>query len=214
MLDWLDTLLILLVLTNIFLFGSSRFSACIKTVALQGVLLGLLLLASHPGRVTGHLLMLAGASAALKSGIFPWLLNLSMRRAGVRREIEPFVGYIPSILAGLLLLGISFWIAGRLPLPAEAHSPLLLPVALFTMLSGLLMLIARRKALTQALGYLVLENGIFIFGATLVESQPMLFEMGVLLDVFFAVFVFGIAIFHISVEFNHLDTDRLASLKD
>jgi hydrogenase-4 component E len=82
------------------------------------------------------------------------------------------------------------------------------------MLTGLVLLIGRKKALTQVIGYLVLENGIFAAGAALIIHQPLLVETGVLLDVFFAVFVFGIAIFHISREFNHIDTDQLAALKD
>jgi hydrogenase-4 component E len=64
------------------------------------------------------------------------------------------------------------------------------------------------------LGYLVLENGIYIFGVTLVRDQPWLVETGILLDVFVAVFVMGIAIFHISREFDHMDVDQLTVLKD
>ena len=73
---------------------------------------------------------------------------------------------------------------------------------------------SRRKALTQVMGYLVLENGIYLFGITLGREAPLLVEMGVSLDVFVAVFVMGIIIFHISREFDHIDVDQLASLKD
>jgi hydrogenase-4 component E len=88
------------------------------------------------------------------------------------------------------------------------------PVALFTSLVGLFVIISRRKALTQVLGYLVLENGIYTFGVGLVQNTPMLVELGVLLDVFVAVFVMGIAIFHINRQFDHIDTDRMVLLKD
>jgi hydrogenase-4 component E len=88
------------------------------------------------------------------------------------------------------------------------------PVALFTMVVGLFLIVSRRQALMQVLGYLAMENGIYTFGVGLVQDTPMLVELGVLLDVFVAVFVMGIAIFHISREFDHIDTERLRTLKD
>jgi hydrogenase-4 component E len=75
-------------------------------------------------------------------------------------------------------------------------------------------IVSRKKALSQVMGYLVLENGIYLFGITLGREAPLLVEMGVSLDVFVAVFVMGIIIFHISREFDHIDVDQLASLKD
>jgi hydrogenase-4 component E len=88
------------------------------------------------------------------------------------------------------------------------------PVAFFTILVGLFGIVARRKAVTQVLGYLVLENGIFAFGAVALRKAQFLVEMGILLDVFVAVFVMGIAIFRINHEFDHIDADRLAQLKE
>ncbi|PJC48561.1 MAG: hypothetical protein CO035_02865 [Candidatus Omnitrophica bacterium CG_4_9_14_0_2_um_filter_42_8] len=70
------------------------------------------------------------------------------------------------------------------------------------------------KALTQIIGYLILENGIYFFGSILLGEQPLLVELAVLLDVFVAVFVMGIAVFHINREFDHIDTHKLSELKD
>ena len=75
-------------------------------------------------------------------------------------------------------------------------------------------IVSRRKAIMQTLGYLAMENGIYAFGLAFAVEEPLLVEMGVLLDVFVAVFVMGIAIHHISREFDHIDTDRLSALKD
>jgi hydrogenase-4 component E len=88
------------------------------------------------------------------------------------------------------------------------------PLALSTILIGLFVVISRIKALSQVLGFLILENGIYAFGAALLLEQPLVVELGVLLDVFVAVFVMGIAIFHISREFDHIDTDALDQLAD
>jgi hydrogenase-4 component E len=93
-------------------------------------------------------------------------------------------------------------------------SGLLVPTAFFLILTGMFLIVARRQALTQALGYLVLENGIYAFGSLLAKSAPWLVELGVLLDVFAAVFIMGIIIFHIHREFDHIDTHRLVYLQD
>jgi len=205
----LDILMVSIVFTNLRLLGSSRLGACIRTVALQGVLLGLLPLIAH-----WRILLLAGAGTALKAVVFPWLFRRALRGAKVRREMEPYVGYSTSLFAGIAALAVSLWIAGKLELPNRAISPLLVPVALSTMLVGLFVIVSRRKALTQALGYLTFENGIYAFGIGIAHESPFLVETGILLDVFVAVFVMGIAIFHIQREFDSIDTTALASLKD
>ena len=87
-------------------------------------------------------------------------------------------------------------------------------MAFHAILIGLFLIISRKKAVTQVLGYLGLENGIYIFGIALVKEATILIDLGVLLDIFVAVFVMGIAIFHISREFDHIDTDRLSTLKE
>lgn len=204
---WFDFIMVCLLLSNLMLVGTSRIRACIRTVALQGVLLGLLPMA------LGHE-MLGVASMAIKGAAFPWLMFRAMREANVRRELVPYVGYSTSLLAGVAALGVSTWLAGRLPRPAEVVSPLLLPVALQTMLTGLFLIVSRRQALTQVIGYVALENGVFAFGFGLVREAPVVVELGILLDVFVAVFVMGIAIFHISREFDQIDTGQLTALKD
>ena len=210
----IDVILILIVLTNLRLLGSSRLGASIRTVAVQGFLIGLLPLLTHDHGVLWQILILAVGSMALKGVVFPWLLLRALREADVRREVEPFVGNVTSLLVGIVALGASFWIGQRLPLPNSMTSALLVPVALSSILIGLFLIVSRKKAVNQVLGFLVLENGIFTFGVGLVRELSLLVELGVLLDVFVAVFVMGIMIFHISREFDHLDTDRLSTLRD
>jgi hydrogenase-4 component E len=135
------------------------------------------------------------------------------RSVDVRREVQPYVGYSLSLLIGVGLLGISLFVGPRLPL-GSAVPVLLVPSALFTASTGLFMIMARRSAIVQALGYLAMENGIAAFGMALAEQEPLLVEMGTFLDAFVAVFVMGITIFHINREFDHIDADRLSNLKD
>ncbi len=157
---------------------------------------------------------MATISIALKGAVFPNLLMRAMRGAEVRREVEPLVSYGMSLLIGIGALLAAMWMSSRLPLPNPQASSLLVPVALFTMMVGLFLIVSRNKALTQVLGYLVLENGIYAIGMALAQEQPLLIEMGILLDVFMAVFVMGITLFRISREFDNIDTDQMAALKD
>ncbi len=209
-----DVILILVVLTNLRLLGSSRLGASIRTVAVQGFLIGVLPLLAPDHGALWHVLVLAFGSMVLKGIVFPRLLLRALREADVRREVEQFVGNVMSLLVGIVALGAAFWIGQRLPLPNPKTSALLVPVALSSILIGLFLIVSRKKAVNQVLGFLVLENGIFTFGVGLVRELSLLVELGVLLDLFVAVFVMGIMIFHISREFDHLDTDRLSILKD
>ena len=93
-------------------------------------------------------------------------------------------------------------------------SPLLVSSAIFTVSCGLLLIVSRNTAVMQVIGYLTLENGIYAFGWAYAVEDPLLVEMGVLLDVFVAVFVMGITIYHLNREFDSIETDELAALKD
>jgi hydrogenase-4 component E len=211
----LSTLLVAVVLVDFLLLGSSRLAASIRLVAVQGVLLGLLVVTEHgPWATPWRVWVLALGTVAIKAVVFPYLLRRALREATVRHEIEPFLGMIASTLVGVLAFVLALWLGARLPLPGGTASPLLVPVALFTMLVGLLLITTRRTALSQVLGYLVLENGVFACGLALTDKAPLSVEIGILLDVFVAVFVMGIIIYHINREFDNIDTDRLTALKD
>ncbi|MGD9780963.1 MAG: NADH-quinone oxidoreductase subunit K [Kiritimatiellia bacterium] len=208
-----EIILMFLILTDLVLLGSSRLRNAIRIAAAQGLALGLLPLLAH-SHVAWPAVLLGVGSAGLKGFVFPALLNRALRETNARREIEPFVGYILSLLLGVGGLAVSFWVGAQLPLPWEVSSSLLVPSGLFTLWTGLFLIMARKKAITQVLGYVVMENGIFALGMVLVEAMPLLVELGVLLDVFVAVFVMGIIVFNINREFDHIDSDQLAALKE
>lgn len=207
-----DLLLLLVVLTNFWLLGTTRLSATIRAVAVQGALLALLPVALYPAWSL-HIVGLALGTFAVKAVLLPYLLTRAIREAAVRREVEPLIGFAPSMILGAVAVALAFSIAPRLPLPT-LPTHLLVPVSVSTVVIGLLVLTTRSKALTQVVGYLVLENGIFVFGLSQVERVPFLLELGVLLDVFVGVFVMGIVVFHINREFDSLDSARLIELHD
>lgn len=210
----IELAIVVVVLANLGLLGGSRINSLIAYAAGQGLVLGLLPLLAHARHGGTRLLALALVAGALKGVVIPAMLTRAVREAHIRREVEPFVGYNLSLVYGVLALAVSFWIASNLPPTAGFLSPLAVPAAFATILTGFFLIVARRKALTQVLGYLVLENGIYLFGISLGQEAPLAVELGVLLDAFVGVFVMGIAIFHISREFDHLDVDRLSQLTD
>ena len=120
--------------------------------------------------------------------------------------------HVPPVQAVGTALAMVF--AYSLPLAEKDANLLLVPTSLATVWTGFLMLTTRKKAIMQVLGYLLLENGIFVFGLLLLEAMPFLVEVGVLLDLFTVVFVMGIIIHHISREFASMSTEHLTELKE
>ncbi len=209
----IELILVFVVLMNLTMVGTSRLTSTIQLCAAQGMALSLLPLVVSD-HLTVRLVLIAVGVFAVKGLVLPRLLLRALRTADVQHEIEPIVGFAASIVVGIVIVALSFWLGSRFRLPHPAPSALVLPLALSTILIGLFVIVTRRQALNQVVGYLVLENGIYIFGVALAQEEPFLIEMGVLLDVFVAVFVMGITIFHISREFDHIDVDQLTSLKD
>ena len=209
---WIDVIMVALVLTNMVALGSSRLRACIRVVAIQGVAVGLLPLFVH--KFAPQLLLFTALCFILKGVVFPWMLMRTLRQLDVWREESPYVSFGLSLMIGPMVLAFACWASAHLPLPYDIHSATLIPVALFTLFVGLFLIVSRKKALTQVLGYLVLENGICAFGIAIAYEQPLIIELGILLDIFVGVFVMGIAIFHISREFDHINTDQLNTLRN
>jgi hydrogenase-4 component E len=204
----------LVALVNFRLLGGSRLVPIIRSAALQGALLALLGVTLHARQVELGFAALAFGSAVIKGYVLPALLLRALRQVEIRREVEPLVGYNLSLLIGAAGFGLAALLGARIAASAVTSMPLLVSVALFTMWTGLFLIVTRRKAVTQALGYLVFENGIYGFGVAVASEAPLLVEMGVLLDLLVAVFVMGIIIFHIQRDFSHIDVDRLALLRD
>ena len=209
---FIGILSVLLTLLNFRLLGTSRLAAGIQSASLQAIVLGILPVLANPA-ISIQLGIILVVATVVKAGILPSLIRRAAREADVQKEVDPIVGFTTSLLIGVGLLVACLVISRHLRLPVEAGSGLLVPVALFTVFSGLFLIVFRRQAVTQVLGYLVMENGIYLFGMAFAVREAFLVEMGVLLDVFAAVFVMGIAIYHISREFDHIDIQRLPTQK-
>ena len=207
-----ELLLMLVVLTDFWVLGTGRLSSTIRAAACQGAVLALLPLALY-GDASPHMLALAAGTLLVKAFWLPRLLTRAIREATDRREVEPLLGFNMSLVLGAVAVAVAFGISPGLAIPG-LRSDLLVPVALSAVMIGLIVLTTRRKAVTQVVGYLVLENGIYVFGLSQAERVPFLVDVGVLLDVFAGVFVMGIVVFHLNRAFDSLDTSHLAELED
>lgn len=198
---------------NLLALGSSRLPSLIRAVAVQGVALGVIPLL-HEEHRDWRVVAVAIVTIAVKGFVIPGLLKRALRSASIDREVDPFIGFVPSLLLGAA--GTIAAVAGArvLPLLPEHANALLVPGALASVLTGFVLLIGRAKAIAQVCGYLILENGIYLFGLLLIDSTPLLVESGILLDLTVGVFVIGIIVDRIQRAFDSLDTRKLTVLRE
>ena len=213
---YVDLSLVLVLITGIYLVYTSRLEACIKAIALQGsalALLPILRLLQEPQSSWLHAVIVAVGALALKAILIPWLLLRAIRAAKVKREVEPFVSTHTSVLLAAGLVVTAFILPPVLALPMEQVAALYMPTALATLLLGFLIIVTKRTAVMQVVGYLVIENGAFVFGQSVAAHLPFVVELGVLLDLLVGVFIMGIVIHSIGREFDHIDVEKLNLLK-
>ncbi|HET7535947.1 MAG TPA: hydrogenase [Candidatus Didemnitutus sp.] len=198
---------------NLLALGSSRLPSLIRTVSIQGMVLGAMPLLMEP-HFRWLVALTALGTVAGKGFVIPYLLRRAMRAANIDREVEPFIGFVPSLLLGAGGTIAIVAVARALPLLPEHAGSLLVPGALASVLTGFILLIGRAKAIAQVCGYLILENGIYLFGLLLIRTTPLLVEAGILLDLTVGVFVIGIIVDRIQRAFDSLDTRKLTVLRE
>ena len=205
--------LILAVTMNFLALGTSNLKACIRAAALQGLFVSVFPLLFTPApslRLLGFVVV----AGTVKAVVIPGMLTRALREVHIQHEADPYLGLVPSVLLLAVGTGATTLFASRLPLMPAHRDLLVVPVALAMLFAGFLLLTTRRKAISQVTGYLILENGIFVFAQLLHEAMPALVEVGVLLDLLVGIFVMGIVMNHIQREFGSLDTERLSELRD
>lgn len=210
----MDIISILLILSCLFLLGSSRLNVAIRVIAAQGILLGILPMIRSMGDITAGIWILSLTTIVSKGILLPWLMRICLRHSDIRREIEPFIGFGSSLICGIGLLALAVWVAVRMDLTQSEVPAILMISSFFLIFVGLFIMVTRRKAITQSLAYLVMENGVYGVGVGMSLDFPFVVELGVLLDVCVGVFLMGNLLFHLDREFEHMDVDKLTELSD
>jgi hydrogenase-4 component E len=169
-----------------------------------------LLLGAEPGG--GHFLALAAMVLLVKALGIPLFLRWSAARLGVRRDAGVGISSTQALFAGCGILAVGLQLAPRVAVPSAAN-PGSAGMALSLLLTGMLLMLTRRLALSQVIGFLTLENGIFLYGLTQTRGMPLLLEMAIAFEVLVAVLIAGLVIHRLDESFAHTDVTRLRGLR-
>jgi hydrogenase-4 component E len=197
-----------LVLVSFLMLYQDRLSALLNTYALHALFLALSVAWQAHVQDAPHLYVTAAIALAFKALVIPLTLHRIVRRLGIHREIETVVGIGLTMLAGMALVALAMVV--MLKVTADAH-PLArqdLAFALAVVLLGLLLMVTRRNAVSQVVGFMALENGL-VLAATGAKGMPLVVEISVAFSILIAFIVIGIFLFRIRERFDTVDVQAL-----
>jgi hydrogenase-4 component E len=171
-----------------------------------------MLLAWRTGQ--NHLYVSAALTLGLKVIALPWLLHVLIKRLNVQWDSEPLLNVPGTMLIGLVTVVFSFGLAQPIAELASTATRNSLGIAVAVILLAFITMITRRKAMSQVVGFLSMENGLFFGAMSATYGMPMIVEFGVALDVLVAMLVLGVFFFQIREQFDSLDLHNLESLKE
>ena len=204
----------LVLLTAFAMLAQRRLNGLIHLFAWQGLLLSINTAIVGFVASRHHLYISSVLTLGLKVVLLPYILHVLIRRLRIHREIEVVVNIPMTMMIGIGLVVFSYQLTAPIIELSTMVTRSTLAVALATVLIGLLMMITRRHAVTQIIGFLALENGLFFAATSATYGMPLVVELGVALDVLIAAFIFGIFFFHIHATFESLDVEQMAHLKE
>ncbi|MDP4857992.1 MAG: hydrogenase [Desulfobacterales bacterium] len=213
MIESVDTILALVLLSVLFSFGTSRLPALIKIIAFQGVAVSIVPLFIGHGLSTGGIVFTL-ITLLIRGIVIPLCIYLAIKKVAIHREVEPIVGYHASLMVGLILIVAATFVSPKFNLPQSSSNALLLPTAITLLAAGMFLLMARRNAIAMVLGYIVLENGIYLVGTSFSVRAHHIVEFGILLDVLAGVMIMAVILQNIKQAFDDVDTALLRTLKE
>ena len=212
--QFVNLLAALLLLIAFAMLSQRRILTLIRLFAWQGAALALstLIVAYSTGQT--HLYFSSALTVLLKVVLIPWALHRLIDRLHVRWDIETLINIPATMLIGIGLVIFAFALATPISQMANTLTRSTLGIALASVLLSFLMMIVRRKAVPQVIGFLAMENGLFFAATSATYGMPLVVELGVALDVLVGTFIFGIFFFHIREQFDSLDIRHMEKLKE
>lgn len=204
----------LLLLVAFAMLAQRRILSLINLFAWQGILLAMSTFIVAYSTSQHHLYYSAGLTLLLKVLLLPWLLHRLIRKLNVKWDVETMLNIPATMLVGIALVIFAFNLAAPISQLAEGVTRGLIGIALASVLLSLLMMLTRRKAVSQVVAFLSLENGLFFAATSATQGMPLVVELGIALDVLVATFIFGIFFFQIRETFESLDITHMEKLKD
>jgi hydrogenase-4 component E len=193
--------------------GQKALVVAIRLYGVQSLLLGAVGVAMGLAEHRPHLFVTAALTIVLKAVAIPWFLLRVIDRVGIRREIEPFVNVPASLLLCLGLTVVGYRVSLGMAGGSQGVPHQVVGVALSMVLMGLFLMVTRRKALTQILALLTIENAVFLVAVGATAGMPLVVELGISFDVILAVLVLGVLVNRIVDRFESMDTSRLSNLR-
>jgi hydrogenase-4 component E len=202
-----------MLVTAYLMVGQKALFTTIRLYGLQSVFLGIVALTNAFSEGRNDLFVTAGMTIALKGVLIPYFLMRVIDRIGIHREIEPFLNVPASLLLCLGLTVVGYRVSTGFPEGAKGVSHHLIGVALSMLLIGLFLMVTRKKAITQILALLTVENAVFLVAVGVTSGMPFIVELGISFDVILAVLVLGVLVRRIVGRFESMDVSRLSKLK-
>jgi hydrogenase-4 component E len=197
-----------LVLVSFLLLYQDRLYALLNIFALHALVLALSVAWQAYVQDAPHLYVTALIALIFKAIAIPLVLHRIIQRLGIHREIETVVGVGPTMIAGMGLVALSLVVMLRVTAAAEPLAREDLAFALSVVLLGLLMMVTRRNAVSQVVGFMSLENGL-VLAATGAKGMPLVVEISVAFSILIAFIVIGIFLFRIRERFDTVDIHAL-----
>jgi len=209
-----DILAVLMLMSTIVLIGSSRLRVCIWAYALRSFVLALVsgLIAYFSG--IHHIYVATGVSIALKVIVIPGFLFYIINKIKIKEDVESFINYTLSLLIACGLILIAYYSTESILKFENVFMRHCLPVSLAITLLGFFVMISRKKAITQILGLLAMEDGLFFAALSTSYGMPLVVELGVFFDILVSVIIMGIYVYRIKETFDTIDTDSLRELRE
>jgi len=204
----------LVLLTAFGMLVQKRIYGLIHLFAWQGLFLSLN--TAIVGYVAGkhHLYISSLLTLSLKVMLLPYILHVLIYRLKIHKEVETIINIPTTMLIGIALVIFSYHLTSPVRELSSMITRSTLAIALATVMIGMLMMITRRHVVTQIIGFLALENGLFFAATSATYGMPLVVELGVALDILIAAFIFGIFFFHIHTTFDSLDVEQMVRLKE
>ncbi|RPJ17132.1 MAG: hydrogenase [Desulfobacteraceae bacterium] len=213
MINLVDAILSLVLLSILLSFGSSRLPVLIKVIGFQGIVVSCVpLFIGNDLSATGIAFNIATLS--IRGIIIPLSIYIAIKKVAIRRDVEPIYGHHASMLAWLGLIVAAAFISDKFNLPAITDHALLMPTAIALLAGGMFLLMGHRNAIAMVLGYIMMENGIYLVGTTFSTSSRHIVEFGILLDVLAGVMIMAVILQNIKKQFDDVDTELLKNLKE
>jgi hydrogenase-4 component E len=210
----INLLAAILLLLAFAMLAQRRVLSLINLFAMQGLALTVSTAVVAYGTRQPHLYWSAGVTLVLKVLLLPWILHRLIRKLDVKWDVEGLINIPTTMLAGIVLVVFSFNLAVPISQLANTVTRATLGIAMASVMLSFLMIITRRKAIPQVVGFLAMENGLFFAATSATYGMPMVVELGVALDVLVGMLILGVFFFQIREQFDSLDLKHMEKLKE